>query len=390
MKFEAQIGQKGINIMKKAITKLLTVAIIMLLAGVYIAGCGKTTKASEPEVAETAEAAEEAAKEAETAEASEEQAETDEEAAEEAEDQEVSEEQAETDKEAAEASEEQAETDEEAAEEAEDQEVSEEERLAAFVSSLEKLDPVKDRYALNSELVRVKNDEVNVEFQRAVIHRLLSAKTEQVSPCQEGQYPIVRVFKGFTLVDGDGRVEAYQDGRHLHLGEGWKVLNGHGVETVEENAVVWKLGDFPFWVLAQKGEDVYIFHWLEKADAENDPVFSGYNADIRQQVKAIVAQCEEEETVSEKNRNLLESVAFQLSLKPVDSKDYCIVQYLTRTECRGTDWTRRTLVNLKVDDEGIPQSINSEEMSLIICKEDLSLKVTMVTDEPVTLETDDE
>jgi hypothetical protein len=366
---------------KRSCVSLLTIVMILLLAGAYLSGCGKTSRA-EPEVA-----AEEAEKAAEAAEAAEEAEETAE-AEEASEPEQTSEEEEETAEETAETEE----ADEAAeAEEAADQEVSEEERLAVFARSLEKLDPTdrQDWISLSSELVRVKDDEEDASYQKAVIQHLLSGKTEQVSPCKEGDYPVVRVFKGFTLVDAEGRVEAYQDSRHLHFkGEGWEILNGHGIETFEESTIVWRLGNFPFWALARKGEQVYLFHWLETADAAVDPVFANYDIDIRQRVKAIVAQCEEEGKVSQENSNLLESIAFQLNLKPVSSDDYCIVQYMTREACRGTDWSRRTLINLKVDDEGIPQSINSEEMSLIICKEDLSLKVTMVT-EPVTLERDD-
>ena len=343
----------------------LTIVMILLLAGVYIAGCGRTTQASKPEVAETAEQTEIDATTEEAAEA-EEAAET----------------------ETAEEAIKEAETTEETAEE---QEVSEEERLAAFVSSLKELDPVKDRNSLNSELVRVKNEEEEESYQKAVIQYLLSAKTEQVSPTVVGEYPIVRIFKGFVLVDKNGRVEAYQDGRHLHFkGDGWKILDGHGIETVEENSIIWRLGEFPFWALAQKGDVTYLFNWLEKANAEDDPVFSSYNADIRQRVKAIVAESTSEGKVSQENSNLLESIAFQLSLKPVSSKDYCIVQYLTRKKCRGTDWSARTLVNIEVDDEGVPQSINSEEPSLIVLEDDLAIKVTIVTDEEVTPEVVDD
>lgn len=355
--------------MKKGITRL-TIVMILLLAGVYIAGCSKTTKASEPEVAATAEQTEIDATTEEAAEA-EEAAETEEEAADTAEKQ----------------------TPEAASEQttAGEQEFSEEERLAAFVSSLEEMNPVKDRNSLYSELARVRDEEKDPAYQHAVIQYLLSAKTEQVSPCMVGEYPIVRIFKGFVLVDSDGRVIAYQDSRHLHFkGDGWKILDGHGIETVEENSIIWRLGEFPFWALAQKGEQVYLFNWLEKATAEDDPVFSRYNADIRQRVKAIVAECEEEEKVSEKNRNLLESIALQLSIKPVSSKDYCIVQYLTRKKCRGTDFSKRTLVNIEVDEEGVPQSINSEEPALIVLEDDLSIKVTIVTDEEVTPEERDD
>ena len=335
---------------KNVIAKMVTVFMILLLAG-----CGKTTRASEPEVAETAEQTEIDATTEEAAEA-EEAAET----------------------ETAEEAIKEAETTEETAEEPE---VSEEERLAAFVSSLKELDPVKDRNSLNSELVS----------QKAVIQYLLSAKTEQVSPCQEGNYPIIRVFNGFVLVDSDGRVKAYQDSRHLHFkDDGWEILDGHGIETIEDNAIVWKTGESPFWALAQREDRIYLFYWLMKADAAEDHVFSSYNADIRQRVKAIVSEAKAEGKVSQENYNLLESIAFQLSIKEVSSKDYCIVQYLTRKKCRGTDWSARTLVNIEVDDEGVPQSINSEEPSLIVLEDDLAIKVTIVTDEEVTPEVVDD
>jgi len=342
----------------------VTVVLIMLLSVAYFVGCGKTTRVSEPNVAaeQTTEEQPEVAEETETAE--------------------------QTDVEEAAKTEEAAE---QTTEEATEQEVSEEERLADFAKSLEELDPVKDRNSLNSELARVKDEEKDPAYQRAVIQYLLSAKTEQVSPCMVGEYPIVRIFKGFVLVDKNGRVEAYQDGRHLHFkGDGWKILDGHGIETVEENSIIWRLGEFPFWALAQKGDVTYLFNWLEKADAEDDPVFSSYNADIRQRVKAIVAESTSEGKVSQENYNLLESIAFQLAIKEVSSKDYCIVQYLTRKACRGTDWSARTLVNLEVDDEGVPQSINSEEPALIVFEDDLSIKVTIVTDEEVTPEKRDD
>ena len=249
---------------------------------------------------------------------------------------------------------------------------------------------MKDRNSLNSELVRVKNEEEEESYQKAVIQYLLSAKTEQVSPCQEGNYPIIRVFNGFVLVDSDGRVKAYQDSRHLHFkDDGWEILDGHGIETIEDNAIVWKTGESPFWALAQREDRIYLFYWLMKADAAEDHVFSSYNADIRQRVKAIVSEAKAEGKVSQENYNLLESIAFQLSIKEVSSKDYCIVQYLTRKKCRGTDWSARTLVNIEVDDEGVPQSINSEEPSLIVLEDDLAIKVTIVTDEEVTPEKTD-
>ena len=348
----------------KSILKSFNIFMILLLAGVCIAGCSKTTKASEPEVAETAEQTKIDATAEEAAEA--------EEAADDT-----------AEKQTPEAASEQT--------TAGEQEVSEEERLAAFVSSLKELDPVKDRNSLNSELVRVKNEEEEESYQKAVIQYLLSAKTEQVSPCQEGNYPIIRVFNGFVLVDSDGRVKAYQDSRHLHFkDDGWEILDGHGIETIEDNAIVWKTGESPFWALAQREDRIYLFYWLMKAEAEDDPVFSSYNADTRQRVKAIVAEAKAEGKVSQENYNLLESIAFQLSIKEVSSKDYCIVQYLTRKKCRGTDWSARTLVNIEVDDEGVPQSINSEEPSLIVLEDDLAIKVTIVTDEEVTPEVVDD
>lgn len=360
---------------KKSIMSLTV--LVILLSGIYLAACGKTETAT-PTAAtnQTAEEVEEMADAAEK-----QSAEEVEEAVDTAE------------KQSAEGVEEAAATNQtpEEAEESEQPEVSEEERLADFAKSLEELDPVKERNFLNSELVRVKNEEEDASYQNAVIQRMLAGKTNQGSPCQVGEYPIVRIFKGFVLVDSDGRVIAYQDSRHLHFkDEGWKILDGHGIETIEDNAIVWRLGDFPFWVLAQKGEQVYLLHWLEKADAEDDPVFSRYNADIRQRVKAIVAESTSEGKVSQENYNLLESIAFQLAIKEVSSKDYCIVQYLTRKKCRGTDWSARTLINLEVDDEGVPQSINSEEPSLIVLEDDLAIKVTIVTDEEVTPEKRDD
>ena len=258
-------------------------------------------------------------------------------------------------------------------------EQTEEERLAAYVESLVDVDPE----GLIDELLRVKSEEEDSSYQQAVIDRLMQEKTSQKSPCMAGEYPIVRVFNGFVMVGDDGKVIAYEDAKHLHFVGDWKDVKRNGSVTFEENAVIWRTdGVTPQWSLAEHNGTRYLFYKITWDDVDaGDSVYTGYDKHVRQCTKAVVTAVKEDGVVSEKNYNLLESIAFQTARKPVSSEEYCIVQYLTREVCGRYDLSGRTLINLKVDENGELKKVDTSSPSLIILEEDLGIKVTIVTEE---------
>ena len=259
-------------------------------------------------------------------------------------------------------------------------EQSEEDKLTAYAESLKEMNSKE----LVDELLRVNSEEKDYTYQQAVISRLMQENTSQKSPCMLGEYPIVRVFNGFILLGDDGEILVFEDDRHLHLSESesCNVIKENGTESYEEKTIIWKDGVIPQWALVEIGGTRYLFYRITWDDVNaGDEVYDAYNKHVRQATKAVVEEIKKNGVVSEKNYNILESIAFQTARKSVSSDDYCIVQYLTREVCGRYDLSGRTLINLKVDENGELKKVDTSSPSLIILEEDLSIKVTIVTEE---------
>ena len=264
---------------------------------------------------------------------------------------------------------------------------SEDERLADLKTRIydTSLDAKTDRALLYAELEKVCEEEPNLKFQKVIIDRLLSADTNQSSPYMGEAEAIVRVFRGFVMLDEDGNVDVYHDNEHLHFSEDWEIkAHSKSVETIEDNTVVWDLSvSSIWWALAEKEDKDYLFYWLLWEDVEGDPVYPHYNTNMRQTLKAIADACIKEDGISSKNRNILNSMLFQMEMKPTSEE--CFLQkysvdtklFTPSKEEREKNRYKYQLINF-TESDGQFYIIDPSKPGLIVRKTDINIRVTLV------------
>ena len=251
----------------------------------------------------------------------------------------------------------------------------EEQKMSVFAEQISAMDQEKDREVLYKELVRVSKEENDPKYQRVIIDHLMAGKTTQTSPYLGQKVPVVRIFRGFTQVNSDGEVILWLEGDRLHFAKGkwngWS-FEGFGVAGYEENAVKFDTlhSAHIWWVMVSNGEETYLYYWLTSDDAEHDPVFTSYGHDMTTALELVVSDAVNAGEVTDISYNALESLRFQMDLKPI-SDDVQLqvlepdVQLLlpSEEEIESHAW-EYTYVNLELAGEGKLRKIEPEKHSL--------------------------
>lgn len=265
----------------------------------------------------------------------------------------------------------------------------EEQKLTAFAEKIHTLDPEADREVLYKELVRVSKEENDPEYQRVIINHLMAGKTTQTSPYLGQKVCIVRIFRGFTQVNSDGEVILWLEGDRLHFAKGewngWS-FEAFGIVEYEDNAVRFDTlhSAHIWWVMVSKGEETYLYYWLTPEEAEEDPVFTSYENHMTTALELVVSDAVDTGEVSDEHFKALESLRFQMDLKPI-SDDVQLqvleadVQLLlpSEEEIESHAW-EYTYVNLELTGDGKLGKINPEKHSLAVRKGPFDIKVTVV------------
>ena len=266
----------------------------------------------------------------------------------------------------------------------------EEQKLTAFAEKIRALDPEADREVLYKELVRVSKEENDPEYQRVIIDHLMAGKTTQTSPYLGQKVPVVRIFRGFTQVNSDDReVVLWLEGDRLHFAKGkwngWS-FEAFGIVGYEDNAIKFDTlhSAHLWWVMVSKGEETYLYYWLTPEEAEEDPVFTSYEKHMTTALELVVSDAVDTGEVSDEHFKALESLRFQMDLKPIsDDVQLQVLEadmqlLLPSEEEIETNAWEYTYVNLELTEDGKLEKINPEKHSLAVRKGPFDLKVTVV------------